>query len=356
MLIVVVPLGAFVIQNPVLPYQYYYARYLVSESVPYAIVLCITALFIGNSKIWKRLGIVAVILTVPLFGYYSFKQFGAEQGVRPISILKKIALHVNVNDVLLIEPAGWSIHRFVVETPLRFYFGLKTFALPEKERLVFSDQLARLYRNVWLLSPNIVKDERYILKQHLLHYDKVLERVGGVPTKVVEDFRHQELFLYELKKPGYPSFNGEIFKISAGPYLVSPNSYEVESLLGNGWHALEHEHVWSSELAEINLKKSIFPDNKWPKIIKLDISPYAASEGRPVNINVQEGVNQYSFNYNDSARNIIEVPLTCKVDSEQCKLEFTVKDAISPQQLGQSPDERVLGFALYAISFEGLDK
>jgi hypothetical protein len=209
---------------------------------------------------------------------------------------------------------------------------------------------------VWLLSPKIVKDERYILKQRLLHYDKVLERVGGVPTKVVEDFWHQELFLYELKKPGYPSFNGEMFKISAGPYLVSPNSYEVESLLGNGWHALEREHVWSSELAEINLKKSIFPDSKWPKIIKLDISPYAASEGRPVNIKVQEGGNQYSYNFRDSTRKIIEVPLACKVDGEQCKLQFTVKDAISPQQLGQSSDERVLGFALYVISFEGLDK
>lgn len=356
MLLVIVPLGAFIVQTPVLPYQYYYARYLVSEAVPYAIVLCITVLFIGNSQNWRRLGIVAVILTIPLFGYYSFKQFGAEEGVRSLSVLKKIAVHVDEDDVLLIEPAGWTIYRFAVETPLRFYFGLKTFALPAKERAVFSNRLAKSFRNVWLLTPNMIDDERYVLKERLLHYDKVLERVGSVPTKVIEDFWHQELFLYVLKKPGYPGFSGESYKIGAGPHPVFPASYEIMTILGDGWHGLESDYVWSSGAAEILLKESVFPGNKWPRVMKLDIAPYAASKDRLVRIEVQQGDNRYDFNYSDSIRNTIEIPLTCKVDSEQCKLEFTVKNAISPQQLGQSPDERVLGFALYAFTFEGFDK
>jgi len=350
-LMVSVPLGAFVIQSPVLPYQYYYARYLVSESVPYGIVLSVTALFMGNSKNWRRAGLLAVILTIPFFSYYSIKQFGAEEGLRPLTILRKIALNIDENDILLIESSGWTINRFALETPLRFYFGLKTFALPEKDRLVFSDQIARSYRNIWLLSPKAVNDERYILKQRLLHYDRVSERVGKVPTKIVQDFYRQELFLYELKKPGYPSFNGEVFKINVGPHLVSQNSYEIETLLGNGWHALELEHVWSSELAVINLKKSLFPNGNWPRKIKLDIAPFAASEDRPLSVKVQEGINHYKFDYSSGHRTIIEVPLNCNIKSDYCNLKFIIKDAISPQKLGQSADERILGFALFSISF-----
>jgi len=345
-------LGVFLLLNPILPYQYYYARYLVSESVPYAIVGCVVALFSGESQKWRRIGIIAVLVTIPLFGYYSFKQIGAEEGVRPLSVLRQIAGHVEKDDVLLIEPSQWKIPRFGVETPLRFYFGLKTFVLPKKARDVVSRELANSFRNVWLLSPVRINDDRFVLEERLLHYDKVVERTGHIPTKILEDFWHQELFLYVLKKPGYPSSRGEIYKVDSGPHAVSFDSYETSSILGVGWHSLEQRHVWSSGMAVINLKKSMFVNDKWPKLTKLDIAPYAATPDRPVKIEAYTGGRRFNFNYTNSARSSIEIPLDCKPNSEQCKIEFSVKNATSPHELGASSDARVLGFAMYSFSFE----
>ncbi len=352
MVLVGVPLGVFVISNPVLPYQYYYARYLLTESVPYAIVACVVAMFSGDSLNWRRMGVVAVILTVPLFGFFTFKQLGAEEGVRPLSVLRTIAAHVEEGDVLLIEPTGWSIPRAVLETPLSFYFGLKTFVLPASEREAVRKKLAKSFRNVWLLTPNPIDDDRFVLEERLLHYDKVVERVGHIPTKIIEDFWRQELFLYAMKKPDYPSSRGESYKLELGRHEVWPDSDETRSILGDGWHALESAHVWSTEIAKINLKNTMFVNNKLPNLMKLEITPYAASKERPVKVEVHVGGRRLEFVYMDSARNTIEIPIACQPNEEQCRIEFLVENANSPEILGRSSDARVLGFALYSFSFE----
>jgi len=105
-------------------------------------------------------------------------------------------------------------------------------------------------------------------------------------------------------------------------------------------------------MAVINLKKSMFVNDKWPKLTKLDIAPYAATPDRPVKIEAYTGGRRFNFNYTNSARSSIEIPLDCKPNSEQCKIEFSVKNATSPHELGASSDARVLGFAMYSFSFE----
>ena len=352
MVIVGIPLSVFVITNLILPHQYYYARYLVSESVPYAIVACVVAMFSGDSLSWRRLGVIAVILTIPLFGYYTFKQFGAEEGVRPLSVLRKIAAHVDEGDVLLIEPSGWSIPRFGIETPLRFYFGLKTFALPANERDVTSAKLAKSFRNVWLLSPTVIENDRFVLEERLLHSDKVVEREGRIPTKIIENFWRQELFLYAMKKPGYPSSRGEAFKILSGRHAVSRESYETSAILDDGWHGLESIHVWSTGMARIHLKNTMFVNNMLPNLMKLEIRPYAASKERPVKIQVRVGDRKLVFDYTNNALNTIEIPIACPRNAEQCEIEFVVENTTSPKILGRSSDARLLGFALYSFSFE----
>lgn len=350
--IVGVSLGVFIITNPILPYQYYYARYLVSESVPYAIICCVVAMFNGVSQSWRRLGIVAVIITIPIFGYFTFKQFGAEEGIRPLSILRKIAAHVDDGDVLLIEPEGWSIPRYGVEEPLRIYFGIKTFKLPTKQiNSVVGKKLAKSFRNIWLLTPTVIDDDRFVLEERLLHYDKVVERVGHIPMKIVDDFWHQELFLYSMKKLGYPS-SPETYKIDFSPNEISRDSYETRFILGDGWHAVENAHVWSTGMSIINLKNTMFINNKLPSLMKLEIAPYAATKDRPVMIEVYVGNRRLEFEYKTSARKSIEIPVACSYNHEQCTIKFLVKNAASPKDLGQSSDVRILGFALYSFSFE----
>lgn len=344
--------AVFVVANPALPYQYYYARYLVSEAVPYGILAFVVALVANPVPGWRRVGIVTVALTIPLFGYYTVKQFGAEEGVRPLRVLRKVASHVGDGDVLLIEPADWSIPRFGVETPLRFYFGLKTFALPADERKIVLGKVAGAFRNVWLLSPRPVVDERFVLEERLLHYDKVVERSGYVPARIEENFWRQELFLYSMKKHGYPSSRGEPFRFEMGSYAVGFDLVEAGFILGEGWHRMERAHVWSSGNASIQLDGERFPNNVIPGVIKLEIAPFGASQARPVKLEIRGCGIRSDFDYADGGRTLITLPIVQSGDRQFCKLDFTVANAASPMELGHSSDARVLGIALYSFAFE----
>jgi hypothetical protein len=344
-------LGAVVFKHPILPYQYYYARYLLSEAVPYGIVVCCVVVLVNDSLFWRRFGVGVVVLSILTFGLFTFKQFGAEEGVRPLHVLNNIASHVDEGDLLLVEPDGWRIPRFGVETPLRFYFDLKTFALDSSGRKANLESFADDFRNIWLLSPQLLDTEYFKLVERIEHYDKVMERSGHVPLKVVNGFWRQELFLYVMNKPGWPSTDGKLF-LKKRDYSVATKKSEVQSLLGTGWHSMENKHVWSTPKAEIKLKSESFENNTLPQSLTLHFRPFAASQSRPVTLHVTACGKTQTFTYRSNERTNINLPGISDVDSEKCTIKIKIDDATSPRELGQSGDARELGIALYQIDLE----
>jgi hypothetical protein len=346
-----VGLGAVVFKHPILPYQYYYARYLLSEAVPYGIVIFSVVILVSDSLFWRRFGIGVIALSILTFGIFTFKQFGAEEGVRPLHVLKNIASHVDEGDLLLVEPEGWRIPRFGVETPLRFYFGLKTFALDSSSRKANLESFADDFRNIWLLSPQLLDTEYFKLVKRTEHYDKVMERSGHVPLEVVNGFWRQELFLYVMKKPGWPSTDGKLY-LKMRDYTVATRKSEVQSLLGTGWHSMENKHVWSTPTAEITLKSESFENNTLPQSVTLHFRPFAASQSRPVTLHVTACGKTQDFTYRSSERTSIHLPGISDGASDKCKITIKINDATSPKELGQSGDARELGIALYQIDLE----
>ncbi len=344
-LFVSITLIANIYQMFVIPYQYYYARYLLSEAVPYGIVVATAAIFYHNRPIWKKLGIAAFLCTVPLFVFYSYKQIGAEEGVRPLAVLRKIAAHIEERDYLLIDP-NWPVSRFLIETPLRFYFGLNTFVVPKKDMDMVIDSFASYPENIWLLSPTLLIDDRFTLIERQLHYDKVMERSGGIPKKIVDNFMRHELFLYWLNKD-------YLIKIGNTPFDVSPPSFQTKAILGDGWHNIESSHVWSSEQGNFIFKKSMFAKDSSPKAITIEISAYAASQENPLTVTFTlEDQQQKTYTFTDTARTHIQFPLPSLKDKGDCHIEFSADGAVSPHAFENSADTRVLGVALYSFSFD----
>jgi hypothetical protein len=353
--LLVVPLAGlsvYIVSNPILPYQYYYARYLLTESVPYVIVAFVIATIGNGNPRWRKLGIAAVAVSAVWFGFITIKQFGAEEGKRPLSVLQAVAAHVDTGDVLLIEKSGWSIPRFGVETPLRFYFGLKTVALPEEVRRKHARQIAGLFRNVWLLSPKPVQDDQFILHDRLLHYDRVMRRVGHVPLKVVNNFWNQELYLYVMKKWNWPSSRGIPFQFDKDHYDIEHGSSEVSFILGAGWQNLERTHVWSTASAEITLDRKTFPNGALPNVITIEMAPFAANSKRPVKVDVMACGVPNEFSYASSERTIMRIPIQGSRSKTECTVSIKIPNATSPKALGHSADGRILGIALYSVGFE----
>lgn len=347
-------LTAFVVPNPAIPYQYYYARYLLSEVVPYGIVIFTVAMTSSTALLWRRAGWAMVLASSVLFGFFTLRQFGAEEGVRPLKVLREIAAQVDDGDVLLIEANGWRIPRPFVVTPLRFYFGLNTFVISRDDRQKFDARIADAFRGAWLLSPRPIRDDRYVLRKRLLHVDRVMERSGHVPLKLVDDHLRQELYLYEMRQRGWPAADTSRPSFVVGDsYSVRTDGADLLSLLGAGWHELEAAHIWSSAHAELKLDASAFAGGRLPTSITLAIAPFAASPQRLMRVAVAAcGEPPKVFTYESSASVQLSVPMNQAPNVEHCLIKLTVNGAQSPKALGKSNDARVLGVMLTSIAFD----
>jgi len=346
-----VGLGAVVLQHPILPYQYYYARYLVSEAVPFGIVVFSVAIMGTKSPLIHRVGVALVVLSIITFSFFTLKQFGVEEGKRPLHVIKSIASHIDDNDLLLIEPQGWQISRFRIETPLRFYYGLKIFALDSSARSSSLNLFENDFRKIWLLSPKRIDSEDFILVERLEHSDKIMERSGHVPLKIVDGFWRQKLYLYIMKKSGWPSMAGR-FVLKKGIHTVEFDRSNVEFLLGEGWHHMEKKHVWSMPEAEIRLRAEMFSDDSLPDAITMYFWPFAASKDRPVTLNVNVCGQEHQFAYRSSERTSIHLTDFAGRTTDNCDIILKVDNVTSPKTLGLSGDARVLGIALYQIDLE----
>lgn len=345
-------LCAFFVQTPIIPYQYYYARYLLSEGVPYAIVIAVVAMFVDGASRWRAIAAAVIFISVACFLIFSIKQFGAEEGKRPLNVLQRIAANIDPGDALLIEPQGWSIPRFGVETPLRFYFNLHTIAISSGERKEYENIVSHDFRKIWLLSPVEIDDRDYIFRDRFLHQDRVMERSAVVPTKVVDNFWRQELFLYELKSSGWPSGGEFTLEFDYKRYSMERNKLAVSKLLGIGWHAVESSHVWSSAESELILSKSLFAKGELPESILIEFVPYAASQNRPVSLQINAcGDFTETVVYQSSELQTLRIPIMAP-HQETCDVNFAIRNAVSPVALGQSRDSRILGISFRAVTFE----
>jgi hypothetical protein len=113
------------------PYQYYYARYLLSEAAPYALLLVVI-----RAEEWMRfrnarLALPAVALfTVTYFAWLTWPLVGFREADRAETSLARIADRLDGNDVLLFDDAVYpNPHELV--TPLRFFFHKFVYEVPD---------------------------------------------------------------------------------------------------------------------------------------------------------------------------------------------------------------------------------
>ncbi len=191
-------LANIVLNQFVLPYQYYYARYLLSEVVPYGIVLMVLSFALSRNRNLMRIGFLAVVVTIPLFVYFSAKQLGAEEGVRPYKILKSISDIVDDNDFILFNEDGWHIASHEIKTPLVFYFGKKVFSYKGDLEDILNEFNSYQSSRIWVLSPKMITNDHLEYYNHYLHYDTVMERSGSIPVALQHDFCKETIYLYRF--------------------------------------------------------------------------------------------------------------------------------------------------------------
>ena len=116
---------------PVVYQHYYYARYLLSEIVPYTLVIAVATTFLASPGAFRTLGVTAMLAAIPFQLFFTAKQMPVREGLQPYDVMQRIADTVG-DDVILFDVDGfrgtrsrWTHTR--LQTPLTYYFGMNVF-------------------------------------------------------------------------------------------------------------------------------------------------------------------------------------------------------------------------------------
>lgn len=129
-------------------YQYYYARYLLSETLPALILLATAGTHVERKPnrlkdflLWIAVGYALLLASTQ---FMTRELEGFEESLAPV------AEHVGPDDILLLDEQLLIVHRDA-KTPLRYYFGLNVMSASERNRGRFLDYFCKQDRNIFLL-------------------------------------------------------------------------------------------------------------------------------------------------------------------------------------------------------------
>jgi hypothetical protein len=183
---------------PVVRYQYYYARYLLSEIVPYALLL----VAIYWSAIWVK-GKGSKMLVKAVFGltciYFSFFSLFQLQGVEAdgaAQALQVVKNNIKESDVLVL---GFDDLR--LQTSLSYYYDINTYRVdrPQSVNDTIFPELKSKFSKLYLLAKSPVNSQSIRLVSEINYREGQYEHVNRIPMKF--NYINQcTLYLYEIDK------------------------------------------------------------------------------------------------------------------------------------------------------------
>ena len=340
---------------PVIYQHYYYARYLVSETVPYGLAIAVAVTFLSTSRRFRVLGAASIALTVPFHLYFVLQQMPVREGVRPYAVMSRIADRVD-DGVLLLDVDGFGGRRSWAEfarlqTPLTYYYGKRVFPIESgdlDEVLSSFEESGRA--GPWLLGRRPSGHRCLQLVETYSYWDARMNNAPTIPVTANESYWRQELYLYE--RPAVCAASDQEFRFEAGRMYPTRRGFlHTQRVLGPGWHNPEERHVWSGASQTLELSKSWFDADRWPAVLLMEMRPYAASPDHVVTLTASSGDVEHEIVFDSGETAVHEVPLDCPRDSDSCTVQLDIDGARSPREVRGSADGRRLGIALNNIGF-----
>ena len=336
------------------PYGPYYARYLLSEAVPYMLLFTVVAWACMPKNGVRR--ILSAILAITLI--YSVTatagQLGKNESEGVYQSLTQLLAPVDKGDIILLDTlelgAGMPDNN-ELKTPIVFTFGL-TAVTVSGASLADHAYIAALnarYDDVFLISPSAVAPEGFDSMGSTRLRVKAYEWSHSFPHQLFmrEDAR---LFLYRLVRPIFPLGHPESFK--------APGAWN--EWLTSGWSDPEIGGVWSSGThAEITVDPREL--SRVVQGIRLNFEVNGLVTARHPRQRIQVSVNGMAAGTHEMVYPInqmkfdVVVPAAEMTSPNGIRIAFDLPDAASPQSIGMNSDPRVLGIQLQTLTASPLD-
>lgn len=330
-----------------IPYGPYYARYLLSELVPYLILFVVCRWAAMPSGRGRLAVTAALVLSATYAGATTMSQIGKQENAGLHAALIRLVAGVDKSDVVLLESTSPLLPQTSeIRTPLLYTFGLNVVAI-DPSRLHDHGYIAALdarYDDLFLISrsPKTLQGYSMIESTRARIWAFCWGHAAPKRFCLQEDMR---LYLSRLDRPIFPPGTVEYFNSSG-----SWNAWLVR-----GWNNPENWGVWSQgHHASIEIDPRQLPSGENGVTLRFEMQAFLTQNHLSQHFRVRlngDSVGDYAVVH---PNNHVSVQIKLGHDylesANKIVIDFDLPDAISPKAAGMNDDTRVLGVGLISAT------
>lgn len=329
-------LGHICVLQWYLPYQPYYARYLVSEAVPYLLLFAVCGYAAFAADGWFK-------SLLALGGLWCFAlsvmQLGKNENEGTKETLDRIAALADRGDIVLLDESLGGALAWELQTPLVYSYGLNTSRV-NAEGLCDAGYLGSLdsmYDDVYLLSTGAAKLGGFEPIESVRLLTIAFTHGAMPPTSTTRRYD------MELVVRRYQKAKGRDCALN----------WRSRSTLGAGWSGPESWGVWTNAVrASISVPEALLSDVDTAQVLVLQGRMYTRPGATSQRIRVLGAgrvLAEATVRYPES-RVTLSISLKPLAASGSRTLQIETPDAISPRALGESSDGRKIAFGLESMT------
>jgi len=335
-------------------YSPYYARYLLSEAVPYLMLFVVCAWQIMRLGRARKLLSVALVLSLVYSAAISAMQLGKNEDEGAYAELARLTAPVDPGDVILLDTLNRGPDTNLVKTPLVYTFHRDVVTVGHKA-LSDNGYLAKLrsiYNDVFLISSYPAAPAGFERVDTVRFRPMTYEHSHAFPRRLVPQ-ANVLLYLYRL----------ETTRISLGEVMGFATGGPWGAWLQSGWSVPEAWGVWSdSDHAELSIElphlapddvTSGEPSGRFVLRLSANVFVNVVHPKQQITVYVdRKQVGEYTVRY-PANQLTMDVPVkrTASGSPPKLHIEFSLPDAASPKSLGLGGDRRELALGLTSARF-----
>lgn len=332
------------------PYGPYYARYLLSEVVPYLSLLFVLVWAGLRPGFWKKSVTWLLIFSMSYMVYASVAQLGKSSNDKLYASLKQLLEPVDSSDLLLmtdLQP-GWPADS-QIKTSIVYTFGRNVVTVSDKslnDHAYIAAWDSR-YDDVYLLSTSSVVPEEFTsvgsTKVGIWSY----KRSYSYPHKFGLH-AEKRLYLFRMTRSVFPMEQVQDLN-ATGPW---------SGFFAAGWNAPEGWGTWSQgKHAEFRIDSRDLPSGAGDLRLHFEanvlVNQKHTHQHIGVRINGLKAVERDVTYPSTTTSFDVEVPASLRASGEELRIEFDLPDAVAPRAIGMGADDRVLALGLKSLEIFG---
>jgi hypothetical protein len=332
------------------PYGPYYARYLVSEALPY-LMLFVVCVWASWKPGYARQTLTAVLAVSMVYAAaLSSGQLGKQENAGLYDALSELVAPVGQSDVILLESPGSGLSISELKTPLVFTFGKQVVNVTSADLSdpAYVQTIDQKFDDMYLISPRAEAPPGFV-------------KIDSVRVKV-EAFSHGQGPPLQLVTRGNARLH-LVRQVSLQLPMGEARSFQSGSdwidWLGAGWSTPESWGVWAvGHEASLSIGTKELPESatglKLHFVARLYMTP--SHPRQRVQVDMEGDAVQTLIASYPNTQLSFDLRVTPELlqSGRQLQVRFKFPDAVSPQSLGLSRDPRQLSMGLVSVKADPL--